>query len=62
MCGAKYIMQTPNNAIAAPIKSYLSGEKLSNFIAHSKDITMKKPPYVAYTLAKLAVCQVATTP
>ena len=56
------MIQTPVRAIAAPIMSYLSGVKLSNFIARSRDIRIKKPPYVAYTLAKPAVCQVATIP
>lgn len=46
----------------APMMSNLSGTKLSNLYAHSKDIMMKKPPYAAYTLAKLDDCHVATIP
>lgn len=56
------MIQTPKMAIKAPIISYFVGVYLSNTKAHKRDRAIKKPPYVAYTFAKLEACKVATSP
>lgn len=56
------MIQTPKMAIKAPIISYFVGVYLSNTKAHKRDKAIKKPPYVAYTFAKLEACKVATSP
>jgi hypothetical protein len=49
------IISTPIKAIAPPIVSILSGTTLSTCQPQRIDKTMKIPPYVAYTLPKLAL-------
>jgi len=56
------MIMTPVSAMTAPMMSYLSGLKPSIRHAHSSDITINIPPYVAYTLPKFEGCHVATMP
>ena len=55
-------MQTPISAISAPTMSNLSGGILSICQPHNIAITMKIPPYAAYTLPKCAGWKVGTMP
>jgi len=53
---------TPTREIAAPKISNLSGIIFSNIHPHRRAITIKMPPYAAYTLPKFAGCRVGIIP
>ena len=55
-------MPTPSRTIREPIISYLSGFFLSIQYPQIIEDTMKIPPYVAYTLPKVAGWNVMITP